>query len=187
MKLTNTDIEFYWPHGIEMELQLVNKEGKIISGEEAITDINSMVKVAYSKLCQVLESESTPTSIKAKATSPPVLNANKEKGLVEIKCWQSNPLKDSKGSPIKLTAGIVKAYVLAQQVITEKEKEIYELMCTRNEEQCSFSKIKGVLKALQAKKESLGRMMSRVQLGLASIDNALKRDQRKRLNEKNKK
>ena len=60
MKLTDADIEFYWPHGIEMELQLVNNNGKIIRGEEAITDNNSMVKTAHTQLTQIFESENTP-------------------------------------------------------------------------------------------------------------------------------
>jgi hypothetical protein len=82
MKQTDTDIEFYWPHGIEMELQLVDKDGKIISGEEAINDINSMVKTTQTKLSQLLESENTPEKIKDKIITPPFLNSNKEKGLV---------------------------------------------------------------------------------------------------------
>ena len=82
MKLSADDIEFYWPHGIEMELQLVNNEGRIISGEEAITDIDSMVKIAHTKLCQLLESETTPESIKEKIIAAPILNISKEKGLV---------------------------------------------------------------------------------------------------------
>jgi len=94
MILTDSDIEFYWPHGIEMELQLVNKDGKVISGEVAINDINSMVKTAHTKLCQILESENTPESIKDKISSPPFLNSNKEKGLVVSISYKVPDLED---------------------------------------------------------------------------------------------
>ncbi len=94
MILTDSDIEFYWPHGIEMELQLVNKDGKIISGEVAINDINSMVKTAHTKLCQILNSENTPESIKDKISSPPFLNSNKEKGLVVSISYKVPDLED---------------------------------------------------------------------------------------------
>ncbi|MBD3192466.1 MAG: hypothetical protein GF308_17635 [Candidatus Heimdallarchaeota archaeon] len=82
--ISEQDPRFFWTHGMEMELQIIDKTGKVIGGEEAMRDIEPIIKEAKNILIEILESTYPPPAIQKKIQSMPALDRNKEKGLVVV-------------------------------------------------------------------------------------------------------
>lgn len=80
--ISEKDIKFFWTHGMEMELQIIDKTGHVIGGEEAMRDIEPIIKETKTILLEILESTYPPPFIQKKIQSMPELDRNKEKGLV---------------------------------------------------------------------------------------------------------